>query len=57
MASDNTPELPQAHFGDIEKKPLPWRGKIKDDPDDDEELAQTPPDVVAMLGFDPLEAE
>ena len=52
--SDN---LSDSHFGDV-GKPLPdWR-KIEDDtPDDDEPLAETPPDVTDMLGFDPLEED
>lgn len=34
--------------------PVPDTWKVHPDPDpDDEELSQTPPDVVAMLGFDP----
>ena len=50
--------LPDVHFGPAAAKPLDWRdGEYQDDaPDDDEELAETPADVVAMLGFDPLEA-
>ena len=36
--------------------PLPdWRNAEDDDRDDDEEFADTPPDVIAMLGFDPKE--
>jgi hypothetical protein len=43
--------FPDAHFGAVDA-PLPdWR-KI-DDPDPDDELIETPPDVIAMLGFDP----
>lgn len=43
--------FPYAHFGSVDA-PLPdWR-KI-DDPDPDDELIETPPDVIAMLGFDP----
>jgi len=44
--------LPEAHWGNAEE-PLPdWRGSIDEDPDD-EEMENTPPDVIAMLGFDP----
>lgn len=47
-------ELPEVHFGLSESKPIDWRKtEDKPEPDDDEELAQTPTDVVAMLGFDP----
>lgn len=48
--------LPDAHWGTAEA-PLPdWREGDDDDPDpDDEELPETPPDVIAMLGFDPLD--
>lgn len=41
--------LPQAHFSG------PGESLTEDDfPDDDEELAETPSDVVMMLGFDPM---
>jgi hypothetical protein len=51
--------LPDAHWGTAEA-PLPdWReGGEDDDVDpDDELLAETPPDVITMLGFDPRELE
>ncbi|MDE2106748.1 MAG: hypothetical protein KGL39_56560 [Patescibacteria group bacterium] len=45
-------EFPKATWGDAEAALPAWRGV--DDPDpDDEELAETPPDVIAGLGFDP----
>jgi len=46
------------HFGGI-GKPLPdWRKAGLDDADpDDELLDETPADVIAILGFDPLELE
>ena len=49
--------LPDAHFGPPAANPLDWRDEEFDDdaPDDDAELEETPPDVVAMLGFDPLD--
>lgn len=48
-------KLPEVHFGDADR-PLPnWREHPEEGADDDEELAQTPVDVVAMLGFDPLD--
>ena len=46
------------HFGPVdENKKVDWREALKDEPDidDDEELEVTPPDVIAMLGFDPKE--
>lgn len=44
------------HFGEA-GNPLPdWReASIEDVDPDDEELEDTPPDVIAMLGFDPKE--
>lgn len=50
-------ELPDAHFGDVDK-PLPdWRKKADKDEagDDDEPLDKTPADVTDMLGFDPVD--
>lgn len=48
----------RTHFG-YYGKPLPdWRkapDADDDDDPDDEELEVTPPDVVAILGFDPKE--
>jgi hypothetical protein len=47
--------IPQAHFGTAEDKVVNWR-EIEDvSLDDDEELDETPIDVVKMLGFDPKE--
>jgi len=49
-------KLPNTHFGTVGKKPVAWReAKIKEMDDDDQELAETPKDVLLMLGFDPLE--
>jgi hypothetical protein len=57
MSDNPKPPLPEMHFGKADAKPLDWR-KFKDDsPDDDEELAETPPSMVAILGFDPLELD
>jgi hypothetical protein len=52
-----TDKFPNAKFGTA-TAPLPdWR-QGEDEPDpDDEELAETPPDVIAMLGFDPKEID
>lgn len=56
---DNNPLLPEVHFGEVTNTPVDWRkaaqaGEVAN-LDDDVELAETPPDVIAMLGFDPLE--
>jgi len=50
------PDFPNAHWGNI-GNPLPdWRAiDQEDDADDDRELPETPPDVIAILGFDPLD--
>jgi len=45
------------HFGAVDRPALDWRLAPDDSPDDDEVLAVTPPDVVGLLGFDPLEFE
>ena len=46
-------ELPDVYFGSPAAEPVPL---VEDDsPDDDEELPETPADVVALLGFDPLD--
>lgn len=48
------------YFGKVEWDPSrDWRKELADreEPDDDEELDETPEDVVGMLGFDPLEEE
>lgn len=48
-------DLPDVHFGSAEA-PLSADWKDASDPEiDDELLSETPPDVVALLGFDPLE--
>ena len=50
--------LPDARFGSATASPADWRAGADEDNDpDDTLLAVTPPDVVAMLGFDPLEFE
>lgn len=47
------------HFGKVTDKTPDWRRELKDEEyaDDDEQLAETPEEVVKMLGFDPLELE
>lgn len=53
----NSGQLPDAHFGESGKPPVDWR-KAPDEADpDDEQLEETPPDVVEMLGFDPAEED
>jgi hypothetical protein len=46
--------FPDVHFGPCDET-IDWRECVDDSPDDDAELAVTPPDVVGILGFDPLE--
>jgi hypothetical protein len=46
-------ELPDVYFGD--KKPIDWREAEAEADPDDEELNETPSDVIALLGFDPLD--
>lgn len=49
-------KLPNVHFVNRHTgKPVDLAGVVDNDEDDnDQPLAQTPPDVIAMLGFDPL---
>jgi len=46
--------LPKIFFGDVDGDEVDWT-YVDIGNDDDEELAQTPQDVIDMLGFDPLE--
>jgi hypothetical protein len=51
-----TERIPEAHFGPVKTTTrINWRAKLRDldEPDDDEELSETPLDIVGMLGFDP----
>lgn len=48
--------FPMAHFGSVGNALPRWRGTEDTDPDD-EQLPETPSDVVGMLGFDPAETE
>jgi hypothetical protein len=42
------------HVGVVDETPFDWRKQpVPFDPDD-EELDETPSDVIGMLGFDPL---
>ena len=46
----------EAHIGSAEGEAPDWRDtELPDEPDDDEELAETPADVIDVLGFDPLD--
>lgn len=48
-------DLPLVYFGPVDRPRPDWRA-IADAPDpDDDLLPATPPGVVAMLGFDPLD--
>lgn len=52
--SDKPNEIPNAIFaGDEPGLPITPR----DERDDDEQLAETPPDVIMMLGFDPADPD
>lgn len=55
---DDPKQLPEARFGDASQEvdDLEWEEYDEEDPDD-EELEQTPADVVEMLGFDPLDED
>ena len=44
--------LPDVHFGDADE-PVDWQAADDELDPDDEELDETPEEVVAMLGFDP----
>jgi adenylylsulfate kinase-like enzyme len=49
-------ELPDVYFGRVSTDKVNWRGVLPaNEPDDDDELTETPADVVGMLGFDPLD--
>lgn len=48
--------LPAVHFGGANAAPSDWRNE-PDAPDADDDVIETPPDVAAMLGFDPVELE
>jgi uncharacterized protein len=50
-------DLPDVHFGTAIARETNWRDQSDNDNDDDEELAETTPDVVAMLGFDPAKED
>ena len=46
------------NFGEVDKPLVKWRNVEQDDKDPDDELLRpTPLDVIAILGFDPLELE
>lgn len=45
------------HFGAVDAPPVDWRQTPAPEDPDDDLLPVTPPDVVALLGFDPLEFE
>jgi hypothetical protein len=49
-------KLPKVYFGVVSDDHVDWRAaKLPPQKDDDELLAITPPDVIGMLGFDPLD--
>jgi hypothetical protein len=56
----NDPRIPEAHFGSLDQPHRNWRDVLAnepDQPDDGELLPETPPDIIGMLGFNPLEIE
>lgn len=51
------PQLSEVNFGSV-NNPLPdWRANdsVANDDDPDDEVVETPEDVIEILGFDPLE--
>jgi hypothetical protein len=48
-------DLPQAHFGSVNDKPVDWRASA--DEDEIDENAPASDDLIAMLGFNPDEYE
>jgi len=50
-------KLPCVHFGDASAPKRDWRTTTPDTSPDDDALTETPWDVEAMLGFDPVELE
>lgn len=47
---------PQIYIGKYSEEKIDWRTILADEPDDDDdELRPTSPDVIAILGFDPVE--
>lgn len=53
-ADEPANDFPDAFFGSADAPPAEW--EADDSPDDDEELAENPPGLEAMLGFDPKAA-
>jgi bacterioferritin len=50
-------KLPNTYFGEVKDDKINWRKKLSKldiEPDDDNELPETPVDIIGMLGFDPL---
>ena len=44
----------KVYFGEVSDKPVDWRKNLKDEVDpDDDELEETPEEVIDFLGFDP----
>ena len=55
MLRDN--ELPDIWFGEVGERGIDWRTLPDEVDPDDEEMEQTPQDVIDLLGFDPKELE
>jgi len=56
---DSNNEIPEVSFGSQKASETNWRKVIDNsaDIDTDEELAETPAEIINLLGFDPLELE
>ena len=48
-------EIPQIQIGPVGNPKVNWRLQPVEEDPDDEELAETPAEIVAVLGFDPAE--
>lgn len=50
-------DLPDVWFGSPESEQPDWREMDDEEDPDDEELAETPPLVIATLGYDPKDMD
>jgi hypothetical protein len=50
-------DLPSVHFGNASSDKIDWRENMPDESPDDDELHETPPEVLMILGFDPKELD
>ena len=56
---DSNNEIPEVSFGSQKASETNWRKVIDNsaDIDTDDDLLETPADIIAMIGFDPKELE